>query len=133
MVLGTTFPAAFGKTFTGLMSKLTAVVAHLIILYHFFTVSDCYDFHAFRGSVMVQIAVHTFCFETVVLVLLFCQQKCVTFFLVSVTSFKLHIVFGTSIFQVIIRCQRISLNKSFYPLSIKSSSPHCSQSSSSPL
>ena len=112
-MLSITFPAASGRTFSGLMSKLTAVVAQLLFLYHFFTVSDYNDFHAFGGPMIVQIAVHTFYFEAVVLVMSFCQQERVTFFNVSVTSIKLPIVVSTSIFQMIIRCQRISLNKSF--------------------
>ena len=48
-MLGTTFPAVFGRRFTSLMSRLTAVVAQVLFLYHFFTVNDCYDFHAFKG------------------------------------------------------------------------------------
>ena len=117
------------RAFTSLMFKLTAVVAQLLFLYNLFTVSDCYDFHAFRASMIVQIVAHTFCFEAVVLVMSYCQQRRVTFFHVSVASFKLPKVVGTSIIQVIIRCQRISLNK-YFRLSIISSSPHCFYSSS---
>ena len=80
-MLGTTFPAAFGMIFTSLISKLTAVVAHLLFLYHFFTDSDCYDFHAFRGYMIVQLAVHNFCFEAVALVMLFFQQQRAIFLL----------------------------------------------------
>lgn len=129
-MLGTTFPAASGRTFTSLISKLTAVVAQLLFLYHIFMVSNCYECHAFSRSMIAQIAVHTCWSEVVALLKLFCQQKCVKLFQVSVTSFKLPIVVGTSILQLIICCHPTGFSTYFFRISIKSSSPHCSHSSS---
>ena len=70
------------------------------------------------------IQLHTFFFEAVVSVMSFCQQKCVTFFHVSITSFKLPIVVVSSIFQAIIRCVGVNgfLSTNLFRLSIKSSS-----------
>ena len=118
-MLGTTFPAASGRTFTSLISKLTAVVAQLLFLYHIFMVSNCYECHAFRRSMIAQIAVHTCWSKVVALLKLFCQQKCVKLFQVSVTSFKLPIVVGTSILQLIICCHPYSQRTSLeYPLNL---------------
>ena len=127
-MLGTTFLAVFGRTFTGLISKLTAVVAELLFLYHFFMISDCFDSHTFRGSMIVQSIVHAFCFEAVFLVMLFCQES------VSLLSMFLLLLSNCPLWLL-----RPSFKRSFvvngflstnlFKLSTKSLSAHCSHSS----
>ena len=112
MMLGITFPAVFGRTFTDLMVKLTAVVEQLLFLYISLRSTIVITFMHSGDPEFLRFQYTHFLLKLLSWLCRF-ANKSFTFFHVSVTSFKLPIVVGTSIFQAIIRYQRISLNKSF--------------------